>query len=60
MDEGAFVLDYITPQTHLLQETNRMLLEIEGLLRETPETELFAPHRRPLGLHRGRTRATSW
>ncbi|HVQ31830.1 MAG TPA: efflux RND transporter permease subunit, partial [Vicinamibacteria bacterium] len=42
MDEGAFVLDYITPAGTSLQETNRMLLEIEGFLRETPEVESYS------------------
>ncbi len=42
MDEGAFVLDYITPAGTSLEETNRMLLEIERFLRETPEVESYS------------------
>jgi CzcA family heavy metal efflux pump len=42
MDEGAFVLDYITPAGTSLPETNRMLLEIEGFLRATPEIESYS------------------
>jgi CzcA family heavy metal efflux pump len=42
MDEGAFVLDYITPAGTSLQETNRMLLEIEAFLRQTPEVESYS------------------
>jgi CzcA family heavy metal efflux pump len=42
MDEGAFVLDYITPAGTSLQETNRMLLEIETFLRKTPEIESYS------------------
>jgi CzcA family heavy metal efflux pump len=42
MDEGAFVLDYITPAGTSLQETNRMLVQIETFLRETPEIESYS------------------
>jgi CzcA family heavy metal efflux pump len=42
MDEGAFVLDYITPAGTSLHETNRMLSTIEGFLRETPEVESYS------------------
>src|SRR5215472_13414483 len=39
MDEGGFILDYFTPPGTSLQETNRMLLHIEQMLRETAEVE---------------------
>ncbi|HVP49848.1 MAG TPA: efflux RND transporter permease subunit, partial [Candidatus Bathyarchaeia archaeon] len=39
MDEGGFILDYLTPPGTSLQESNRMLLHIEKMLRETPEVE---------------------
>jgi Cu/Ag efflux pump CusA len=42
MDEGAFVLDYITPAGTSLQETDRILLHIEAFLRETPEVEAYS------------------
>jgi CzcA family heavy metal efflux pump len=42
MDEGAFVLDYITPAGTSLQESNRMLMDIEKFLRETPEVEGYS------------------
>jgi len=42
MDEGAFVLDYITPAGTSLQETNRMLMSVEKFLRETPEVESYS------------------
>ena len=42
MDEGAFVLDYITPAGTSLTETNRMLSSIEAFLRETPEIESYS------------------
>jgi CzcA family heavy metal efflux pump len=42
MDEGAFVLDYITPAGTSLRETNRMLLQIETFLGQTPEIESYS------------------
>ncbi len=42
MDEGAFVLDYITPAGTSLAETDHMLLKIENLLRQTPEVESYS------------------
>ena len=38
-DEGGFVLDYVMPPGSSLQETNRVMREIEGILRATPEVE---------------------
>ena len=37
IDEGAFVLDYLTPPGTSLDETDRLLRKIETILRETPE-----------------------
>ncbi|MCU1324295.1 MAG: acriflavin resistance protein [Acidobacteriaceae bacterium] len=37
MDEGAFILDYLTPAGTSLTETNRVLLHVEQILRNTPE-----------------------
>lgn len=37
MDEGAFVLDYVTPGGTALAETDRQLRIIEGLMAKTPE-----------------------
>jgi CzcA family heavy metal efflux pump len=42
MDEGAFVLDYRTPPGTSLQETNRILDDVEKLLRQTPEVESYS------------------
>ena len=42
MDEGGFVLDYITPAGTSLAETNRMISHIEQMLRDTPEVESFS------------------
>ncbi len=39
MDEGGFILDYITPPGSSLVESNRILLHIEKILRATPEVE---------------------
>jgi len=38
-DEGGFVLDYVMPPGSSLQETNRVLAHVEGILRATPEVE---------------------
>ncbi|HET7585020.1 MAG TPA: efflux RND transporter permease subunit [Gemmatimonadaceae bacterium] len=37
MDEGAFVLDYVSPGGTALDETDRMLHTVEGILASTPE-----------------------
>ena len=41
-DEGAFVLDYIAPPGTSLQETDRILRQVEDLLKETPEVESYS------------------
>jgi multidrug efflux pump subunit AcrB len=40
MDEGAFILDYLTPAGTSLAETNRILEHVEQILRNTPEVEI--------------------
>ena len=42
MDEGAFVLDYITPAGTSLEETDRILKHIEQFIQETPEIESYS------------------
>ncbi len=42
LDEGTFVLDYITPPGTSLEETNRVLLHIEQFIRENPEVESYS------------------
>ena len=42
MDEGATVLDYISPPGTSLAETDRMLRGIEKLLQATPEIESYS------------------
>jgi multidrug efflux pump subunit AcrB len=39
MDEGGFILDYLTPAGSSLQETDRIVSHLEKMLRETPEVE---------------------
>lgn len=42
MDEGAFILDYWTPTGTSLPESNRILMQIEQILRNTPEVKSFS------------------
>jgi CzcA family heavy metal efflux pump len=42
MDEGAFVLDYVMPAGTSLDETDRVLRDIEGMLHRTPEVESYS------------------
>jgi multidrug efflux pump subunit AcrB len=39
MDEGGFVLDYIMPAGSSLAETNRVIGQVEQMLRQIPEVE---------------------
>ena len=39
MDEGGFILDYLSPPGTSLRETNRMLDHVESILRSIPEVE---------------------
>ena len=50
MDEGAFILDYLTPAGTSLAETNRILEHVEQILRSTPEVEITS---RRTGLQMG-------
>lgn len=42
MDEGGFILDYIAPPGTSVAETNRLMRQIEAVLRETPEVETYS------------------
>ena len=42
LDEGAFVLDYVMPPGTSLEETNRVLMHVGEILRETPEIESYS------------------
>jgi multidrug efflux pump subunit AcrB len=50
MDEGAFILDYLTPAGTSLAETNRILTHVEQILHNTPEVEITS---RRTGLQMG-------
>jgi CzcA family heavy metal efflux pump len=55
MDEGGFILDYLTPPGASLTETNRMVSQIEEILRQTPEVETTS---RRTGLQLGLAQVT--
>ena len=39
MDEGGFIIDYLMPAGSSLEDTNRAVSAVEGILRRTPEVE---------------------
>jgi CzcA family heavy metal efflux pump len=39
MDEGGFIVDYLTPAGSSLEDTNRVVTGVEGILRAIPEVE---------------------
>ena len=42
MDEGGFVLDYVTPAGTSLEETNRMISHIGEMIHEIPEVKSYS------------------
>jgi CzcA family heavy metal efflux pump len=42
MDEGSIVLDYTSPPGTSLEETDRMLREVEKLIQSTPEVQAYS------------------
>ena len=42
MDEGAFILDYLSPPGTTLEESNRLLVKVDKVLQETPEVDVFS------------------
>jgi len=42
MDEGGFVIDYLTPPGTALAETDRMIRQVERLVAATPEVAAFS------------------
>jgi CzcA family heavy metal efflux pump len=42
MDEGSIVLDYTSPPGTSLQETDRMLQEVEKIITSTPEVQAYS------------------
>lgn len=52
MDEGGFVIDYVTPWGTSLEETDRVMRAAEDILRATPEVESYSRRTgAALGLH---------
>jgi len=42
MDEGGFILDYISPPGTSLAETDRLLRQVESVLQKTPEVHTYS------------------
>jgi multidrug efflux pump subunit AcrB len=42
MDEGGFILDYVAPPGASLTETDRLLRQVEAILRKTPEVQTYS------------------
>ena len=42
MDEGGFILDYVAPPGTSLAETNRMLKQVEAILRQDPAVDTYS------------------
>jgi CzcA family heavy metal efflux pump len=42
MDEGAFVMDYVAPFGTSLNETNRMLMQVEKIIMSIPEVDTYS------------------
>ena len=42
MDEGGFVIDYLTPPGTALEETDRQIRRVESIVGETPEVASFS------------------
>jgi multidrug efflux pump subunit AcrB len=42
LDEGGFIIDYIAPPGTSLSETDRLLRQVEAILRRTPEMQSYS------------------
>jgi CzcA family heavy metal efflux pump len=42
MDEGGFIIDYVAPPGTSLTQTDRMLRQVESILRQTPEVQTYS------------------
>jgi multidrug efflux pump subunit AcrB len=42
VDEGGFILDYIAPPGMSLTETDRLMRQIEGVIRATPDVDTYS------------------
>ncbi len=52
MDEGGFVIDYVTPPGTSLAETDRQMRQAEEILKATPEIESYSRRTgAALGIH---------
>jgi CzcA family heavy metal efflux pump len=58
MDEGGFVFDYISPPGNSLEDTDKMLTQVEKILRATPEVLTYS-RRTGLQLGGGLTEANT-
>lgn len=58
IDEGGFVLDYVSPSGTSLVDTNYLLMQVEGILRDTQEVATYS-RRTGVRLGGGLTEANS-
>ena len=58
MDEGGFVLDYLAPPGTSISETDRLVRQLEVILRDTPEVQTYS-RRTGLRLSGGLTEANN-
>lgn len=42
MDEGGFILDYIAPPGMSLDETDRLMRQVEAIIRSTPDVQTYS------------------
>ena len=42
IDEGGFILDYVAPPGMSLTETDRLLRQVEGIIRATPDVDTYS------------------
>ena len=42
MDEGGFILDYVAPPGMSLDETDRLMRQVETIIRSTPDVETYS------------------
>jgi CzcA family heavy metal efflux pump len=42
IDEGGFILDYIAPPGMSLTETDRLMRQVEGIIRATPDVDTYS------------------
>ena len=42
MDEGGFILDYVAPPGMALDETDRLMRQVEAIIRSTPDVQTYS------------------